>query len=823
MKASYRWLGERLPGLDLSSAEAARRLTAVGLEIEGEEAFGAGTEQLLVARVVAIEPHPTKSGLRLVTVERGGGTQRVVCGAPNVPEPGGLVVLAPLGATLPAVPMTIVPRAIGGVTSEGMLCSETEMGIGSGNEGILILEQGEPGQRLPEVLPGAQDTVFEVNVTPNRPDALGHRGIARDLAAALGRSLPPLPRAALPADDAGAIAVQIEAPERCAYFGAVVLEGVVVGPSPRWVQQRLFSLGIRPISNLVDLTNLVMLELGQPLHAYDLDQLRGGRLVARLAHPGETLATLDGKTRELHPDDLVIADAEGAVGVAGVMGGASSEIRPGTTRVVLEAAYFEPRGVRRSAKRHGLHTDASHRFERGIDRLGARAALERAVELLKELAPAARVVGFRGVEAQAHAPPSIRLRSQRLDDLLGDVVPFPEAIAILKLLGCEDREVSSENGVAARWAEGPLEALLSPPPWRPDLLREADLIEEVGRMRGYDRIKATLPAILPQTPERARVEPRLLRAAVELGLSEAITYAFVAPRELAALGAPPAAVTLLNPLTEERSVLRTSLLPGLLEAVGRARRHGEKSARVFTTGHTFHASTDGQLPVERRGLAVVLAGPRPSYLARAEEHDVFDAKSLAIELIERSVGREARVEAHETVFGEPPGTSRPAHLHPRAAGRLLVGDRQVGTFGLLHPDALDKLELQGPIPVIELDVAALDALGVATPKARPIPKMPPVTRDMALEVAETVAAGEVERLIREVAGDLCERVELFDVYRGANMAAGKRSLAFHVIYRDPQDRAGADGARTLTDAEVDARQKQVETLVNERLGATLRA
>jgi phenylalanyl-tRNA synthetase beta chain len=815
MKASYRWLGELLPGLDLSAAEAARRLTAVGLEIEGQEAFGAGTEQLVVARVVAIEPHPTKSGLRLVTVERGDGTQRVVCGAPNVPDPGGLVVLAPLGAVLPAVGMTIAPRVIAGVASEGMLCSETEMGIGAGGEGILILDRGEPGQRLPEVLPGARDTVFEVNVTPNRPDALGHRGIARDLAAALGRSLPPLPRATLPAE-AGDFAVQIDSPERCAYFGAVVVEGVKIGPSPRWVQQRLFSLGIRPISNLVDLTNLVMLELGQPLHAYDLDQLRGGLLVARLARAGETLDTLDGKQRELHPDDLVIADAEGAVGVAGVMGGASSEISAGTTRVVLEAAYFEPRGVRRSSKRHGLHTEASHRFERGVDRLGARLALERAVELLKELSPDARAVGFRGVEAQVYSPPSIRLRSQRLDDLLGDVVPFPEAIAILKRLGCEDREISSENGASTAWAEGPLEAIRYAPSWRPDLLREADLIEEVGRMRGYDRIKATLPAILPQTPEKQRVEARLLRAAVELGLSEAVTYAFVAPRELEALGAPAASVTLLNPLTEERSVLRTSLLPGLLEAVGRARRHGEKSARIFTTGHTFHASTDGKLPVERRRLAVVLAGPRPAYLARAEEHDVFDAKALATELIERATGREARVVAHEAA-------TRPAHLHPRAAARLLVGEQEVGSFGLLHPDVLDRLELTGPIPVIELDVAALDALGVVTPKARPIPKMPPVTRDLALEVAEEVAAGEVERLIREVAGDLCERVELFDVYRGANLAAGKRSLAFHVIYRDPQDRAGAEGARTLTDAEVDARQKQVEALVNERLGATLRA
>lgn len=824
MKASYAWLCGLLPGLEaVPSAEVARRLTAAGLEIEGVVEFGAGTEALLVARVESIEPHPSKSGLRLVTVDHGRGTQRVVCGAPNVPDPGGLVVLAPLGATLPAVGMTIAPRAIAGVPSEGMLCSEREMGLGEGHEGILILSRGEPGEPLTRALPSARDTIFEINVTPNRPDALGHAGIARDLAALLDLTpqapvneaqLQALRSLQISADDLapgagalGGVGLSIEAAGRCPEYGGAIVEGVAIGPSPLWVQHRLASLGVRPINNVVDATNLVLFELGQPTHAFDLDKLRGGRVAVRQARAGEKLTTLDGKERALDADDLVIADGEGPTALAGVMGGGDSEISATTTRVFLECAYFEPRGVRRVARRHGLHSEASHRFERGVDREGVQAAMRRLIALVIELSPGARLVaGPHHVVKAPFVPAEIPLRWARLDALLGAPIPPDEARAILRKLGCVE---ASAGGEGARFLA---------PGHRPDLTREADLIEEVGRIRGYDRIEAVLPAILAQAQPLARLEAELRRAAVELGLSEAVTYAFVAPAQLEALGAPAASVRLSNPLTEERSVLRTSLLPGLLEATGRARRHGERSLRLFTVGSIFLApggGLDPALPTERRRLAAVLAGPRASYLSKPEEHDVFDAKAAAVELASRALRREASV----AVFA---AAERPAHLHPRGAGQVLVAGQVVGQFGLLHPDVVERLDLGGPAVVVELDVDALSALGRVTPRAAPVPRLPAVARDLSFEVPDAVPAGEVARMIREVGGDLCEHVEVFDLFRGGNIPEGRRALAFRMTFRDPLARAGHEGARTLTDAEVEERTVKIRESVSKQLGAVQR-
>jgi phenylalanyl-tRNA synthetase beta chain len=824
MKASYRWLCELVPGLKhFPPAEIARRFTNAGLEIEGQSEFGAGTDALRVARVVAIEPHPSKSGLRLVTVDHGSGSQRVVCGAPNVPDPGGLVVLAPLGATLPAINLTIAPRAIGGVPSEGMLCSEREMGLGEGADGILVLTSGEPGQPLPAALPSAHDILFEINVTPNRPDALGHIGLARELAVLFGLDLtpqPPLPdgqrggltpQPPLPGGQRGgeqeSIRIMVEDEERCPEYGISIVEGVTIGPSPLWVQHRLASLGIRPISNVVDATNLVLLELGQPTHAFDRDTIRGDEIRVRLARPGEKLVTLDGKEHALDPDDLVIADAEGATGLAGVMGGALSEITPKTTKILLECAYFAPRSVRRTARRHGFHSEASHRFERGIDREGVKTAALRLLQILQDLCPGSKVTfGPIHVEKRPYQAPRVRLRSERLDALLGSPVSFGEARAILQALGCEEVEGDETQ------------ATFRIPGWRPDLGREADLIEEVARIRGFDRIEAQLPPILAQPQPLVRLDEELRRAAAGLGLMEAVTYAFVAPAQLEALGAPAPAVRLSNPLTEERSVLRTSLLPGLLEATRQARHRGERGIRLFTLGRIFLApggGADRALPTEPRRLAVVLAGLRPAYLARPEEYDIFDGKAVAVELVARALRREPSVAAF-------PEAERPTHLHPRGAAVVRVGERVVGQFGILHPDVIERLDLGGSAVVVELDLDALEALGRATPKAAPIPKLPAVARDMAFTVAESVAAGEVEEQIREAAGDLCEQVELFDVFRGGSIPEGHRSLAFRVTYRDPLDCAGQEGARTLTDAEVEERHRRVIDTVGQRLGASLR-
>ncbi|MDI1434672.1 phenylalanine--tRNA ligase subunit beta [Polyangium sorediatum] len=839
MKASYRWIRELIPGLDASPEEIGRRLTHAGIEVEAITEFGEGTKTLVVAEVKAYEPHPSRAKLKLVTINRGvsstlGGSaptsgaappnpqQRIVCGAPNVPEPGGLVAFAPLGAHLPAVNMTLTPREIGGVISEGMLCSERELGLSAvaskdEDAGILILPKGlaAPGTPLREAMPEVHDYILHLGLTPNRPDALGHIGLAREIAALF--NLPwkkPTPKA--PARFAEGetvsrhVSVRIDDTERCPQYGAGLVLGVTIGPSPTWLRYRLESLGVRSISNVVDVTNLVLLEYGQPMHAFDLNDVRGSQILVRRATPGEPLKTLDGENRKLDADDLVIADAEGPTALAGIMGGANSEIHANTTRVLLECAYFAPRGVRRTARRHGMHTESSHRFERGVDHGSLEDALAYATTRLTELAggAAAREPILAGAKIPAREP--VRLRAARMNALLGTDVPLPEATDILTRLGFEVRGTHGEGEQAY--------ADVIPPSHRPDIAGEADLVEEVVRVRGLGTVPTVLPALRPQPPRHTfDLSLRVRGAAVSVGLSEAITYGFVSAEEIEALGLPPAPFRLLNPLTQDRSVMRTSLLPGLLEAVRRARRHGVPDVRIFTVGSRFLADpTRAPLADEVPSFAAVLAGYRRSPLQKPVEVDVYDAKGVALEIVERVTHEKADV-AHQ------PEATRAPYLHPRAAGQILVKGRVVGAFGVLHPDVVDKLDLDGSAVLVELDLRALGEVGAARPQYRPIPTLPAATRDVALVVSDEVEAGAVGTAIREAGGELCESVEVFDLFRGGSIPAGHRSLAFHVVYRDPRAATDPEKARTLTDEEVDRRHKSVLETVHARFGATLRA
>lgn len=813
MRASYRWLRSLVPGLEASPDEIAEKLTGAGIEVEGISRFGEGLEPVVIAAVRKIEPHPSRSGLRLVTVDRGSGNeQRVVCGASNVPDPGGLVVLAPLGTHLPAKGLTLTAREIGGIVSEGMLCSEEELGLADSTEGILVLPEGSarPGDPLLQAIPGAQDVIFELGITPNRPDALGHIGLARELAALFQLPWsPPQPEkpARMATGEIGSLVrVRVEDFERCPHYGAAAIVDVTIGPSPAWLRYRLTSLGIRPISNVVDITNLVLLEHGHPMHAFDLDRVRGNEIVVRRARQGERLTTLDGVERTLDPDDLMICDAEGPVALAGVMGGGDSEINAETKRVLLECAYFAPRGIRRASRRHGLHTESSHRFERGVDPGRLPEVLAHAVQLVTELAGGAALPGTIHEKKEPPPAPTVRLRSSRLDALLGTPVPFEEATSILSRLGF----------AIAKKDEGSAEVIV--PTHRPDVSREADLIEEVARVRGLDAIPTVLPAILPQPPRDTNLlEGRVRQAAAELGLSEALTYAFVSPRELEAVRAEPSTSVLLNPLSEERSVMRTSLLPGLLEAVARAHRHGEQGARLFTLGARFLAAPEGELPDEVPSFAAILAGEHEAYLGKPRLADVWDAKGLAVEIVERVTNRKATVVAF-------PAEKRPEHLHPRGAAQVLVEDVIVGQLGPLHPDVADALDIDVPaIQVVELDLRALGKLGKRVPQFVPIPRLPAITRDLALVVHEDVPAGEVEKVIREAAGELCESIRIFDLFRGGSLAKDHKSLAFRIVYRDPKAATKPSEARTLTDREIDQRHAAVVEAARKHFGAELRA
>lgn len=813
MKASYNWIRELVPGLHASPDEVAEGLTSAGLEVEGQAVFGGGLETCLVVAVSGVRPHPSRSSLQLVAVDAGAfGTKEVVCGAPNVPAPGGLVILAPLGTHLPAKGMTIEARAIGGITSEGMLCSESELGIGEGSGGILVLPPASaaPGTPLLEALPYLRDTIYEINLTPNRPDGLGHIGLAREVAAVFSIHWAVPTPAKIAREKEGAVGdvvtVTIEDGEGCPHYGAALVEGVTISPSPLWVRTRLHSLGVRPISNVVDVTNLVMLESGHPLHAFDLATVKGPAIVVRRAKDGETMRTLDGLDRTLSTDDLLICDAERPVGMAGIMGGENTEIRPTTERVLLECAYFSPTRVRRSARRHGIHSEASHRFERGVDWGDTARTLAQAVARVVEFAGGTALKGRVVIEKRSLERPSVSVRSSRVGKLLGAPVALAEMASILEKLGFEITSRDDDTLVTRV------------PSHRPDVAREVDLIEEVAHMRGLDAIHPVLPAMRPAarpaTSRLAATREDILRkaraAAVELGLSEALIYGFVARRSLEILKAPSPSVEIVNPLTEAQAVMRTSLLPGLLAAVDSAQRHGERDIRLFAAGALFLANraASSDLPDERLAFSAVIAGDRPTYLGKPEPVDVWEAKGLALGFIERLLRRSASVEAIEE-------KSRPPHLHPRGAAKVVLDGRTVGCLGPIHPDTAEAFGYAPGVMVVELDLEALAAMTVRVPQYQPIPRFPASRRDVALVVRDEVAAGEVAQAVREAAGPLAEEVALFDRFVGGSIPAGFASLAYRIVYR------AAD--RTLTDAEVDAAHAAVVQAVGNRFGAQLRA
>lgn len=822
MKVSVAWLRALIPSLEgtphasIDGRQIAERFTAAGLEVEGISRFGEGIEPVVVARVASVRPHPSKSGLQLVTVETSPetrGSQEVVCGAKNVPPPGGLVVLAPLGTHLPARGMTIASRTIAGVTSEGMLCSESELGLtfkGASDDdaGILVLPQdfAAPGTTFTSVVDSTLDEVLEIGVTPNRPDALGHIGLARELAALLGVAWK-YPQAATPeralddkaTDTFARVTIADDATTRCPHYGALAVTDVAVGPSPLWIRYRLHALGVRSISNAVDVTNLVMLEYGHPLHAFDLDRLDPSERPAihvRLAREGEEVVTLDGITRTLVADDLVICDGgpNGGkpVALAGVMGAGNSEISASTKRVLLECAYFDPRGVRRTARRHGLHSESSHRFERGVDPGGVATVLARAGALTVHLSGGKAASKPLHVRVAEPKRAEIRFRHARLEQLLGVSVPKAEAIAILERLGCEvDGEV------------------VRAPTHRPDLTIEVDLIEEVARVRGLDAIPTVLPAIRPQPPRNVGVlEHAARRVGRDLGLSEAVSYGFASPRELELLGAPKPVVHLQNPLGEERSVMRTSLLPGLLGALRRSRHRGERRVRLFEVGTRFlegGADADRGLCDEVLSFAAILAGPRDAWIGQGDEVDVWDAKGIALEVVGRLTNRTPEIVQD----------ARASYLHPRGAARIVIDGAAIGTFGPLHPEVVERMELDGPAVVVEIDLRALALIGAQTPKFQALPGVPSSARDVALEVDEVVVAGDLSRALRKGAGALCASVEVFDVYRGKGVTEGKKSMAFRLTYRDPK------GEKTLTDAEIDAAHQKA-VAATKAFGATPR-
>ena len=802
MRISLAWLSAYVPLPP--AAELAQRLTDVGLEVEAVERVGASLDGIVAARILSSERHPSAEKLSVCQVEAGAGPIQVVCGATNW-RVGDVVPLATPGTRMPAG-HRIDRASLRGVDSSGMLCSAKELGLSEDATGLLLLPgDAVPGTPLSRLL-GIEDVVLEVNVTPNRSDALSHLGVAREVAAATGAAVAyPAPGLRQEAPLASAsLKVTIQAPERCFRYAARVIDGVRIGPSPGWLRHRLEACGVRSISNVVDATNFVLLERGQPLHAFDLEKVAGGEILVRQARPGEKMRTLDGVERTLSPDDLVIADRDRASALAGVMGGGDSEISAGTTRVLLESAWFEPTGVRRTARRHGLHTEASHRFERGVDPEGVVAALDRCAAMIAELSGGTVRKGAVDVHPHRRKPTEVMLPWARPGQVLGAAVSRKEARTALEALGFELRGATPKGG------------RFRVPSWRLDVTREEDLIEEIVRLRGYDAIPETLPPIVSDTPSLPRetlVSERVREALEAAGYSEAVNFSFVAPEDLAPL-APQGGrlgIPLQNPISADLAVMRSSLVPSLLKGLAYNRRQRVEEVRLYEIASSYHRHPEGALddaPArEELRVAGVASGRRHpvGWSAGGEPVDFHDVKGALEALLETLGIDDVRWEA-----------GGPSWLHPRSAATLaragLSGPEVLGVAGEIHPRVAAAFDLPRGVLAFDLSFAALAGATRLVRDHRGVPRFPAVLRDLAVVVASEVEARAVRAGIR--AEPLVEDVTLFDVYRGAPIPEGKKNLAMAIRYR------AAD--RTLTDAEADAAHVRIVERLKIDLGAELR-
>ena len=807
MRVLLSWLREFAPFPDNDAVALGEVMSDLGMAVESIDRIGEGLDGIVVARVRALRPHPNADKIQLVDVDLGDGQDlQICCGAFNMAE-GDLVPLATLGTVIPGG-MEIARRKLRGEWSNGMLCSGRELGLGDDHAGIMVLEPGDrppaPGTPIAEALGVTPDVLYDLEINPNRPDAMSVAGVARDLAARLGLpfSIPEPKVETVPGDVAGRASVEIVDPDLCGRFHVRIIDDVVVEPSPTWIAERLAAVGMRPINNVVDASNYVMMELGQPNHTYDLAELAEGALRVRWAHDTEHITTLDGVDRTLvGRRDGVIADGRDVpIGIAGVMGGTSTEISGSTTSVLLECAWWQPMAVAVSSKFLGLRSEASARFERGTDPEIGDLAARRLAELL---APSgARLVeGSITVDGQLLDRSPVTVRQARVNRLLGTELAANAIPALLEPIGFvveHAGEPSDEPGAGLPDDSGVGTHTFSVtvPTFRPDTTTETDVIEEIARHHGYSRIPKRVP-ISVQTgalTERQRDRRTLRQVLVGLGVHEAMPLPFLAPGDLARAGLAPDAVTLTNPLAAEESVLRTSLRPGLLRAVAYNESHRTEGASLFELGQVFGVPHPGaSLPDEHEHLAVVLAGREAA------------AAVPVWELIHRTLGLPGpAIDQSQRVGG----------LHPGRSGLLTLDGRAVGEIGEIDPGVLDAIGINERVAWLQLDLDLALSLPHGKHHYHPISRFPSSDLDLAFEVDDTTPARRVAAAIRGAAGELLVGLSLFDVFRGPPVGDGRRSLAYRLRLQ------AAD--RTLTDDDLTAVRRGVVATVEDSLPATLR-
>jgi len=785
MKVLLSWLRDFAP-FEGDPVALGEEMSDLGMAVEEIDRIGEGLDGIVVARVLATRPHPNADKVHLVDVDLGDGEAlQIVCGAFNMTA-GDLVPLATLGTTMPNG-MDIARRKMRGEWSNGMLCSAREIGLGDDHAGIWILPPDLPlGAPLTEALGIAPDVLYDLEINPNRPDAMSVVGVARDLAARLGLpfTVPEPVVQEVAAERLPGMTVDILDPDLCGSFVARVLRGVQVGPSDPAIARRLTLMGMRPINNVVDVSNYVMLELGQPNHPYDLARVQGPGFRVRRAKAGETLVTLDGVERSFLGDDLLICDAtDAAIGIAGVMGGADTEIDDATTDVLLEMAWFLPLAIAKTSRRLKLRSEASARFDKGADPGVVDLAFARFAELL---APSGAQPEAGAVRATGELPDRspIRVRTARVNRILGSDLSVDDMASLLAPIGFASTPVDGDLDVEI-------------PSWRYDSSTEIDVVEEIGRMHGYSKLGRTVPTsprtgrLTPHQQQRRRLRARL----AGLGLSEALPLPFLAPGELERCGLPGDGIALLNPLVAEESILRTSLLPGLVGALATNAARRNTGVRLWEIGHVFRrppAGVEAELPDEREALGVALGGQDAAAAVQ-----VWRA-------IEESLGVTGLQLVNAAVDG----------LHPSRSARIVSGDTEIGVVGEVDPASLEAHGIGERVGWLEVDLDALLDLAHGDPQYRPVSRYPSSDIDLAFEVDESVSATDIEATLRQAAGDRLAWVKLFDVYRGTGIADGRRSLAY-TLRLEALD-------HTLTDEELADLRTRCITAVESTHAATLR-
>jgi phenylalanyl-tRNA synthetase beta chain len=800
VKVPLKWLRDHVD-ITLSPRELAHRLTMAGNEVSEILSTSRSWDKISVARVVNVSPHPNADRLHLATVDTDGEPVTVVCGAPNVAA-GQKVAFARLGAELidghSGQPAILKAARIRGVESAGMICSEKELGLSDYHEGILVLPENAPvGTPLSDYL---GDTVLDLDITPNRPDCLSVLGIAREVAALTGQTVrePPLdyPEGGQPAKER--VKIEIADRDLCPRYCATLINGVRIGPSPPWLQERLLAAGLRPISNVVDATNYVMLEVGQPLHAFDFSRIGGRKIIVRRTRPAETITTLDGSVRPLAPDMLVIADTQEAVAVGGVMGGAASEVSEGTTTILLEAANFNPASLRRTSAALKLRTDASLRFEKGLSPELAMVGVRRATRLIVELAGGRAAPGVIDVYPGKQRVTRITVTQERLRKVLGVRLPVSHV-----------RQTLISLGFGCRWLP-PDRYVVRVPYWRTDVRIPDDVAEELARIIGYDELPTTtlagvIPPASPQPTRQLRERVRDILAAA--GMQEVITYSLTDVESLAKVlssdemaAHPPYRVA--NPMSRQQEYLRTTLRASLLETLAANLRHRQAGIVAFFETARIYLPRPDDLPLEAERLVGVVSGARPDRWGHPSEApiDLFDAKAYLDFLFERLSLNPAYEDADD--FALLPGRS----------AEVRQDGQRLGVLGQVHPRVATAFDIQQDVFLFELDLEALLPHTGKPRRYQPLSRFPAVEEDIAVVVDDGVTAAQVRAIIES--SSLVQRATLFDVYTGPPVPSGKKSLAFSVAYQSFE--------HTLTDAEVQRERRRILDRLSHQVGAELR-